>query len=81
MTFSDVITFSDVNINGGVPWRPIQPLYMKHVICFYFYLSHGRDKVCEKRFAGTGVIRGDPYPVCEKYDIYMMLGKMCVQIT
>ena len=25
VTFSDVITFSDANLNDSVPWRPIQP--------------------------------------------------------
>ena len=42
--FSDVITFSDVNPNDGVPWRPIQPVYIKHVKMFNFYLTHGTDK-------------------------------------
>ena len=51
VTFSDVITFSDVNLNDSVPWRPIQPVYIKHVKILDFYLSHGTnkgvlDKIC-----------------------------------
>ena len=34
VTFSDVITFSDVNVNVDVPWRPVQSLYIKHVKIF-----------------------------------------------
>ena len=36
--------FSDVNLNDGVPWRPIQPVHIKHVKILDFYLSHGSDK-------------------------------------
>ena len=42
--FSDVITFSDVNLNDGVPWRPKQPVYIKHVEILDFYLSQETDK-------------------------------------
>ena len=44
VTFSDVITFSDVNLNGGLPCHPIQPVYIKHVNIPDFYLSQGTDK-------------------------------------
>ena len=44
MTFSDVISFSDVNLNNGAPWRPIQPVYIKHVKILDFYLSQRTDK-------------------------------------
>ena len=44
MTFNDVITFSDVNLNNGLSWRPIQPVYIKHVkILNTLYLSFPRD--------------------------------------
>ena len=41
---SDVITFSDVNPNDGILWRPIQPVYIKHVKILDSYFSHGTDK-------------------------------------
>ena len=44
VTFSDVITFSDINLNDGVPWHAIQSVYIKHVKFLDFYLSHGTDK-------------------------------------
>ena len=42
--FSDIITVSGLNINNGVSWHPIQPVYIKHVKIPDFYLSHGMDK-------------------------------------
>ena len=65
-TLRDVITFSYVNLNNGVPWRPIQPVYIKHVKILDLYLSRGRIRVCEIRFASTGVICGNSYPLCKK---------------
>ena len=44
MMFNDVIMFSDVGLNNGVLWRPIQPVYIKHMKILDFYLSHGTDK-------------------------------------
>ena len=44
MTFSDVITFSDVSLNHGIPWRPILPVYIKHMKILDFYLSRGTGK-------------------------------------
>ena len=66
LTFCDVIKISDVNLNNGVPWHPIQPVYIKQVKIFDFYLPTGWIRVCEIRFANTGVICGNPYPVYKK---------------
>ena len=44
MTFSDVIIFSDVNLNDGILWCPLQPVYIKHDAIFDCYLSLGMDK-------------------------------------
>ena len=38
--FSDVITLSDVKFNNGIPWGPLQPVYIKHVKILNFYLPH-----------------------------------------
>ena len=43
------VMLSDVNLNDIVPWRPIQPVKIKHVKILDFYLSHGTGKgVCGK---------------------------------
>ena len=44
VTFNGVITFSDVNLNNGVSWRPTQQVYIKHVKIVDFYLFHETNK-------------------------------------
>ena len=59
VTFSYIIMFSAINLNNGIPWRPIQPVYIKCTKILDFYLSHGMDKgVWDK-------ICINPYPVCK----------------
>ena len=66
---SDAITFSDVNLNDGVPRCRIQPVYVKHVKNLDFCLSHVTNKdLCEIRFADTGITCAHPYPVCKKVE-------------
>ena len=65
--FSDVIMFTDFNLNDSIPRHPIQPVYIKHakVLCFFIFPT-GKIRVSEIRFASTGIICGNPYPVCKK---------------
>ena len=63
---SDVITFSDVNLTMAY----LDILYSQCISNMWkfsiFTFPTGWIRVFEIRFAGTGVICGNPYPVCKK---------------
>ena len=54
-------------------YHDVQPVYIKHVKILDLYLSTGWNRVCEIRVASTGVICGNPYPVCKNV-LYILAG-------
>ena len=65
--FSDIMcTFDDVNLNDGVPWHLYSQCISNMWIFSIFTFPTGLIWVCEIRFASTGVICRNLYPVCKK---------------
>ena len=63
MTSLRSVTSTLMMANRDVLYNQVIPNTWKFLI---FIFPRGRIRMCEIRFSSTGVICGNPYPVCKK---------------